>query len=229
MVALSALASAASSTAGEESAPQSGASWVKQQAVMIFGGRMSTNDFGSTLLFNQNYGGSNPKYDNSMVGISYERDVLQVVPDLLLRIEAGVDDRFGHYLICCGRPNPGNPTRNRDPTLMTDGEVHSFEFWDGFKLRWQNLKLGPVRIAFAGTVGLSAVTRTIGRERQRVIDDHGAGHLLGFIAPEAGFSLAGAPRLELTVRVMHRSGAGGLFGGVREGYNGNVIGLRYTF
>lgn len=229
LAALGCLGSCSAAETDPTSLPQAAATWERRNAVMLFGGRLSTTDFASTLLFNQSYSGNKPAYDNSMIGVEYERDVLQVAPDLLLRIEAGVDDRFGHYLVCCLIVKPHDPRHFSDPTVLTDGEVHSFEFWDGVKLRWQDFKVGAVRIEFAGTIGLSVVTRTIGRERQRVIDDHGAGHLLGFIAPEIGFSLAQAPRFELTARVMHRSGAGGLFGGVKEGYNANVVGLRYTF
>jgi hypothetical protein len=219
---------------GAETLQPSEAARTRPNSVLLFGGRLSTTDLTSTLLFNLNYSphpgsqGAKPAFDNDIVGVEYERDVLQLAHDLRLRAEGGIDDRFGHYLVCCLTLNPRDPLR-ADRTSRTRGLTQSVEVWAGGKVRWENFKLGGINLEVAGTVGLSGVSRTLGRERQRAIDDHGNAHVLGFVAPELGASLERVPRFELVVRVMHRSGAGGTFGGIREGYNADVVGLRYTF
>lgn len=214
--------------------PPSEAARTRPNSVLLFGGRLSTTDLPSTLLFNLNYTphggphGAKPAFDNNIVGVDYERDLLELAHDLRLRAEGGIDDRFGHYLVCCVTLLPHDPLV-ADRTSRTRGLTQSFELWAGGKVRWENFKLGGVNLEVAGTVGLSGVNRTIGRERQRAIDQHGNAHVLGFVAPELGVSLERVPHFELVVRVMHRSGAGGAFGGMREGYNADVVGLRYAF
>jgi len=189
---------------------------------------MSTTDFASTMIFDLRYTPEQgrPSYDNDIVGIEYERDLAELAHDLRLRAEGGVAERFGHYLVCCLQINAWYP----DLTQRLDGRVYSTEVWGGGKIRWENLRVGgDVRLELALTVGLSGVSRTIGRERQREIDNHGNAHILGYVAPELGLSLDSLPNLELVLRMPHRSGAGGTFGHMREGYNANVAGVRYSF
>ena len=209
----------------------SDAARTRPNSVMVFGGRMSTTDFTSTLLFNQNYTPDRAygkrSWDNYIGGIDYERDLLGLAHDLRLRAEVDIDDRFGHYLLCCLRPR--YPGQFYDRTIITNSMSHSGELIAGGKVRWENIRLGSVRFEFAGTVGLSAVTRSIGRERQRELVAHANAHLLGYVSPEVGLSLDRVPNFELIVRLMHRSGAGGTFGGMKEGYNADVVGLRYAF
>jgi hypothetical protein len=232
---LALLAPLASFCQTEAQPPQSAeAARSRPNSVLVFGGRLSTTDFTSTLLYNETYTPSRPEigeqaWDNHIAGVDYERDVLGLARDLRLRAEAGIDDRYGHYLVCCLIPLPGDPRTYPARTVRTNGLVHSVELWLGGKVRWENFKLGGVGFEVAGTVGLSGVTRPIGRERQRQISDHGNAHLLGFVAPELGVSLDAVPHFELVARVMHRSGAGGTFGGIREGYNADVLGIRYAF
>jgi len=219
---------------GTQSQQPSGAARARPNSVLIFGGRLSTTDFPNTLLFNLdfrsgNYGHGSQAFDNYIAGGDYERDVVELAHDLHLRAEFGVDDRFGHYQVCCLVVKPHDPRYYADLTVRTSGLIHSGEFWAGPKVRWDNFRIGGIKVAIAATVGLSAVTRTLGRERQREIDRHGNAHVLGFTAPEVGVSLDRVPHLELVVRVMHRSGAGGTFGGMREGYNADVVGVRYAF
>jgi len=204
----------------------------RRNSLMVFGGRLSTTDFTSTLLFNLNYRPDNGfgkiAWDNYIAGADYDRDIVGLAHDLRLRAEVGVDDRFGHYVVCCLIPKPYDPPYS-DRTVWHSSMVHSAELRVGATVRWENLKLWGARFEVAGTVGLSAVTRTLGRERQREIEYHANAHLLGYVAPELGVSLDRSPQFELVVRVMHRSGAGGLFGGMKEGYNADVIGVRYAF
>lgn len=117
-----------------------------------------------------------------------------------------------------------------DRTVQTDGRVYATEFWAGRKLRWERLHVGGgVLLELAGTVGLSAVTRFLGRERQRAIDEDGDAHLLYYFAPELGLSFERLPSLELVVRVPHRSGGDRTLGHMEEGYNADVVGVRYSF
>jgi len=213
--------------------PSSDTDRSRPNSVLVFAGRMSTTDFTSSLLYNKtytpDYAFGKQAFDNAIAGVDYERDILGLARDLRLRGEVGIDDRFGHFLVCCLIPKPYDPPY-RDKTVRTNGLVHSIELWIGGKVRWENFKLpGGIRLEVAGTVGFSGVTRPIGREHQREIEYHANAHFLGFVAPELGLSLASVPRFELVFRVMHRSGAGGTFGGMKEGYNGDVIGVRYAF
>ena len=203
-----------------------------RDSVMVFGGRLSTTDFTSTLLFNLNYSPRSDfgkrAFDNYIAGVDYDRDTLEFAHDVRLRVEVGIDDRFGHYAVCCLIPKPHDP-RYADHTVWDSSLIHSAELRVGGQVRWETFKLGGVRFEIAGTVGLSGVTRTLGRERQREIEYRANAHLLGFVAPEVGVSLDDEPTFELVVRVLHRSGAGGTFGGMKEGYNADVVGVRYAF
>ncbi|CAN7538342.1 hypothetical protein LJR231_003873 [Phyllobacterium sp. LjRoot231] len=52
---------------------------------------------------------------------------------------------------------------------------------------------------------------------------------LGLLGPELSVRWRGAPNLELTWQLHHRSGANGTFGNTGEGSNANVFGIRYRF
>jgi hypothetical protein len=238
LIQLAVTLAASAATCGAQVVPDEASSAqtrIKLDSVMVFGGLLSTTDFTSTLLLNQNYtprsGIGKEAFDNYIAGVDYERNVLELAHDLRLRVEIGVDDRFGHYAVCCLIPKPHDPryASYGDLTVWHSSLIHSAELRVGGKVRWENFRLGGARFEIAGTAGLSAVTRTLGRERQREIEYRANAHLLGFVAPELGVSLDREPGLELVVRVLHRSGAGGTFGGMREGYNADVVGVRYAF
>jgi len=202
----------------------------RPDAIMVFGGRLSTTDFATTLLFNLSYHRETvplpgpPSYDNDIAGVEYEHDLFDFKHDLHFLAEVGLADRFGHYLVCC--QVPGYP----DSTVLTNNRIHTFELWTGGKFRWDNFHLGDFGLLeVAVTGGFSAVSRPLGRERQRQIDDGGNAHFLYYFAPEIGFSLRAHPNLELVMRVPHRSGGGGTLGDMEEAYNANVLGLRYSF
>src|ERR1700740_2670921 len=206
----------------------------RSNAVTVFGGLMSTTDFASTAIFNLNYtpdaydrSYGKRAWDNYIAGVDYERDLAELARDLRLRAEVGWDDLFGHYLSCCFIPH--YPSQFAERTIATESMNHSGELRVGGKLRWENFRLAGVRFAVARTGGLKPVPPPLGRERDRERQRNGNAHVLGAVSPEAGVSLDSVPQLELVARVMHRSGAGGLFGGMKEAYNADVLGLRYRF
>ena len=186
-----------------------------QNAVTVFGGLMSTRSLGATISFDFN---KRPAYDNYIAGVAYDRDVWTVAKVLKLGLEVGVADRFGHYKICC------------DTRIWSSSLVHSGELWGGPRLRYEGLVLfDRLRIAPSVTLGFSAVTNSIGRERERELSQHGDARLLFFFGPELAFSLTRHENVELTFGVHHRSGANKALGGIEEGYDANTLGLRYRF
>lgn len=231
MLALAGLAVSAAQApdagAASASAPQE-----RPNSVLLFAGRMSTTDLATTLLLDARYTPVQDKisYDNDIVGVEYERDLLGAARDVRLRAEVGVAERYGHYLVCCLAVLPGDPRFYPDLTQRLAGRIYSTELWAGGKLRWENLRVGSqARFELAFTLGLSGVTRSIGRERQREIDDNGNAHLLYYLAPEVGLGLVALPDLELVFRVPHRSGGAKSLGHMEEGYNADVLGVRYRF
>lgn len=110
------------------------------------------------------------------------------------------------------------------------GEGHSVEVWGGPTARYDGLVLArTLRVSPGITVGLSGVTNTMGVENERERSNDGDGSLLFYLGPEVAVSVAGRPNIELFYRLHHRSGAGGRLGGLKEGYNANVVGLRCRF
>ncbi len=69
----------------------------------------------------------------------------------------------------------------------------------------------------------------MGEEIQREKGRGGNASFLFYLGPEVAFSFPGFRRWEIVYRLHHRSGAGGLLGGLYEGYNSNTIGIRYRF
>ena len=60
-------------------------------------------------------------------------------------------------------------------------------------------------------------------------NEPGNATFLGYLGFDVAFSLVGLPEWELVIEEHHRSGAHQLFGHLYEGYNANVVGLRYRF
>lgn len=186
-----------------------------RNSLMVFGGAMSATTLGRTLVINQIPSTSQRTFDNYIVGAAYRRDYLQF-GHLIVGGEVGIADRFGHFVICCDAP------------VVSSSIVQSAELWAGGTARTDFL-LGPVRMTPGITVGMSATTNSIGREREREITETGNARLLGYLSPEVAFSSVSSPNLELVFRVQHRSGAAGTFGRLFEGYNADVIGIRTHF
>jgi hypothetical protein len=186
-----------------------------RNSIFLFAGRMSAGDMGTTALFNLNYDGK--PWDNYIVGGAYQRDVWRW-RQLIFGFEVGVADRFGHYKVCCS------------PLLKSDSLLHSGELWGGGVIRSEPLLLfNTVRIAISSTVGLSATTNSIGRERGREIGLDGNARLLFYWGPELNFSHVSNPNIEFVMRLHHRSGAGHTLGKMHEGYNAWVGGFRFRF
>jgi hypothetical protein len=196
----------------------------RQNSVLVFGGRMSTTNLASTLLFNSvpifGLTPYHPYYDNYTVGGAYQRDVYRI-GGFVIAGEIGIDDRFGHYSSCCA------PV---EPTVISSNILNSGELWLGPAFRYEAIVLfDTLRITPGFTAGFSAVTNSIGAEEGHVIFYSGNATFLGYLGFEAAFSFVSAPALELVIAEHHRSGADGLLGRIHEGYNSNVAGLRYRF
>lgn len=219
-------------------APAAGPSWISLQdpslatshpnSILLFGGAMSTTNFGSTLVFNTfpvfTSSIAGQKYDNFIVGGAYQRDVYSFASGFVVSGEVGLADRFGHFAVCCDASGPGQ-------TVVTSGVINSGELWFGPAIRYESLVLfNRVRVMPGFTAGFSLTGDSIGKERERELTTPGSSaRFLGYLGPELGFSLLDAPQWELVFEMHHRSGANKTFGNLMEGYNANVAGVRYRF
>ena len=120
-----------------------------------------------------------------------------------------------------------------------DGDTYgeggtSQEIWFGPKIRHIGLKLGPILIKPAITLGFSYVTDSNGLELAREIRDNGDASFIYYGGPEVGLSLKSKRNLELVGRNHHRSGAGRVsymptIAKMGDVNNANLIGIRYRF
>jgi hypothetical protein len=109
------------------------------------------------------------------------------------------------------------------------GDSASAEVWGGPTVHYRGFTFGSVTISPGLVVGLSAVTRAIGIERQREINNSGNASLLFYLGPELAFRLEQMPNVEFVFRTHHRSGLEGRLGKMREGANANIFGVRFRF
>lgn len=168
--------------------------------VTLLGGPFARDTAGSAIhLFNVDY------TKNYLVGVTYGRDVYNLGSGFQLGGVFGVALRFG------------------------EDDDTSGEIWTGVRLRHQGLVIGNVVISPAFTAGFSAVTGETQIEKERELRYNGDASFLGFLGPELSFRWGGAPNLEVTWQLHHRSGAGETFGNMGEGSNANTIGIRYRF
>jgi hypothetical protein len=187
----------------------------RPNSVFVFAGRMSATDIYSTAILNVNQPGRT--YDNYIVGAAFGRDMLDLGHHFVLGAEIGVADRFGKYSVCCDAP------------VVSSNVVQSGELWGGVSLRYDSIKLFDRLYLTPGVVGgFSGTTNSIGREREREIDLDGNARLLLYLGAELAFSTPGSP-VDLVIRLHHRSGANGTFGRLMEGYNADVVGIRYRY
>jgi hypothetical protein len=188
----------------------------RPNSIFVFGGRLSTTDIYSTLLVNTNPSDKPIRYDNSIVGAAYGRDWFSLGYGFVVGGEVGLADRLGYYYMCC------------DTIEKSNHLLHSGELWSGISIRYQSPVLFNLFRVSPGLVGgFSATTDSIGRERERQ-GCCGNARLLFYLGAELAFSTADSP-LEFVMRLHHRSGADGTLGNIKEGYNGNIAGLRYRF
>ena len=195
-------------------------------SIFFFAGRLSTSNLGSTLTFNTiaiDTTLNPPLYDNYIVGAAYQRRFRELGHRFVLGGEFGVADRFGHYLVCCG-------DKLSTQTVTSSNIRHSGELWFGPTIRYDSFVLfDQLRITPGVTAGFSLTTNSIGVERGKEIERNGNARFLFYFGPELAFSTASMPNLELIFRLHHRSGLLGILGHIHEGYNANVVGLRYWF
>jgi hypothetical protein len=189
-------------------------------SVFAFGGRMSTTTFGDTLVFNTFPLATplvSPSFDNYIIGTAYQRELYRY-RGFVLGGEIGLADRFGNYAQCCS------------PVVLSSSILNSGELWFGPAFRYDAIVLfNQLRVIPGMTFGFSATTNSIGVEREREITNPGNARLLGYLGPEIAFSTLNMSELELVISMHHRSGADHTFGNFGEGYNANVVGLRYRF
>lgn len=108
------------------------------------------------------------------------------------------------------------------------GSPSSAEIWGGAVARITEFTFGDITITPSLTLGLSAVTDTIGIETQRA---QALGHevpVLFYLSPEISISSATQPQWEAFARIQHRSGGFGTIAEI-DGSNAAVLGLRYKF
>ena len=108
--------------------------------------------------------------------------------------------------------------------------THSAELWGGISVRHRGVSLfDTVRISPGFVFGLSAISNPIGQEVLHQVQHNGSAHLLFYLGFDVAFALSTLPDTELVLRIHHRSGGYGTLGGVKEGNNANVIGIRHRF
>jgi hypothetical protein len=108
------------------------------------------------------------------------------------------------------------------------GDATSAELWGGFVLRNDGVTIGDFTVSPAMTVGLSAVTHTIGVETQRANAIGSEVPVLFYFGPEIAISNRNLPDLELITRIQHRSGGYGTIAKI-DGSNAATVGLRWKF
>lgn len=172
----------------------------RKNDVTFLGGPFTTDTAGGALrVFGADY---TPNY---ILGVAYGRDVFDLGAGFLLGGVAGAAIRFG------------------------EDDDTSGEAWAGVRLKHQGLVIGSLVISPAFTAGFSAVTGETEIEKKREDRYDGNAAFLGFLGPELSLRWRGAPNLELTWQLHHRSGGGGTFGDMGETSNANTIGIRYKF
>ncbi|TXR47506.1 hypothetical protein [Phyllobacterium endophyticum] len=169
--------------------------------ITVLGGPFVENAFGGAMqIFGADY------TSNYILGAAYGRDFYDLGAGFVLGGVGGVAIRFGE-----------------------DDET-SGEAWAGVRVRQQGLVIGDLLFSPAFTAGFSAVSgETEIEKRREARRGDGDASFLGFLGPELSVRWRGAPNLELTWQLHHRSGANGTFGDMGEGSNANTIGIRYRF
>ena len=179
----------------------SASAFAQDKAVFVFGGRFHTQHMEDIL---NPLGPLGLTYENNfIVGAGYQQFFLNWPQDVHIGLEAGLAGRIGE----------SSPT---------------FETWAGVVARYDGFVIGnKVRISPSLTFGLSAETGPVGVETLRKQLDRGDPTVLFYIGPEISVSTLDNPNFEVFTRVQHRSGAWGRLGGMGDGANASVLGLRW--
>jgi hypothetical protein len=173
-----------------------------QKTLFVFVGQFSKGTFPGWTLVPY----ASAMESNYMVGGAYDVQFLQLGPAFTFGAELGLAGRFG------------------------SSSRGSAEVWGGGSLRHTGIPIGNVlTVKPAVVVGLSAVTSSIGIERNREQAAGGSASLLFYLGPELSFRFAQWPNTEFVFRTHHRSGLSGDLGRMREGTNVNVFGVRIPF
>jgi len=100
--------------------------------------------------------------------------------------------------------------------------------WNGvFILRWMTFPWDQyVNTTFAFGEGLSYASKTPNIEQ---LHNENVSHLLNYLLIELTVEIPQMPNFSFITRVHHRSGAYGLFHGVKGASNGVGLGIRYDF
>lgn len=170
----------------------------KDKAAFVFGGRYVDDYFENSFL------PFIPPYENNYVlGVGYQQFFLEPLENWRIGAEVGVAARFGESL--------------------------SGEAWAGVVTRYDGWTFGDGwRISPSLTFGLSAITDTIGAEKDRVAQANGNASVLFYLSPELSLGSTTDDN-EVFYRLHHRSGAWGTLGNLADGHNAHVIGLRHKF
>ena len=169
------------------------------QSVFVFGGQYTTAGLASSAIPFRA-----PYENNTIAAIAYAVDIHRFGNGVMYGAEVGLGRRFG--------------------------TVDSIEVWGGATFRLAPVVLfDSLQIGAGITVGVSAVSQPMGIEVTRETRRHGDARFLGYLGPELTLASPKNSNIELVYRLHHRSGANGTFGGMGEGANANVLGVRYRF
>ena len=179
-------------------------------ATTLWGGRLFDANFGDTFLFNGQF------RQETLLGAGLQRRVWRSGP-FALELDFNA---LGHWAAAQrGSGFSGRFTTDNSSNLNTAAQSFG-ELTAGIGLRaWllPRLSLGVVQGVSLNT-SLSNFESTY-RDK--------ASQLLNYLAFEVEGSLS--PQWSLVGRIHHRSGAFGIYNGVKEGSNAYLLGLRYRF
>jgi len=169
-----------------------------RNSVLLFGGPMMKGHFPGDAIIPFGSG-----FDRRMIfGAAFQHEYARFENGVSLGAEAGF----------AGRTGPD----------------FSGEIWGGASISHVGWSFGSLTISPSLVVGLSAVNKAVGIERQRE-GAKGDARLLFYLAPELQFRIAALPGVALVYRIHHRSGAWHTLGNMRDATNSNVIGLKIDF
>jgi hypothetical protein len=171
-----------------------------RESIFVFGGHFTRRSMGHTFdVFNVTYD------DGNWLGaLGYQRYHWSSPHHFHWGWEVGLAGRFG------------------------DGE--SIEVWGGPTVRHDGITIANrFMIKPSLTAGLSAVTEAMGHELRRQVGRKGDASFLFYLGPDFSIATTRNPNVEFFYRLHHRCGARRTLGGLSEGYNANVVGVRFRY